>query len=63
LQTEVLAFEFREFKLDVARGCLHKGGEEIKLRPKVYEALKYLVENPGRLISKKELRWVSPSLR
>jgi predicted ATPase/DNA-binding winged helix-turn-helix (wHTH) protein/predicted negative regulator of RcsB-dependent stress response len=55
LQTEVLAFEFREFKLDVTRGCLLKGEKEIKLRPKVYEALKYLVENPGRLISKKEL--------
>jgi predicted ATPase/DNA-binding winged helix-turn-helix (wHTH) protein len=55
LQTEVLAYEFAEFKLDVARGCLLKGGDQIKLRPKVYEALKYLVENPGRLISKKEL--------
>ena len=32
-----------------------RGGEEIKLRPKVYEALKYLVENPGRLIGKQEL--------
>ncbi len=30
-------------------------GEEIKLRPKVYETLKYLVENSGRLISKEEL--------
>ena len=29
--------------------------EEIKLRPKVYEALKYLVEHPGRLIGKQEL--------
>ena len=32
-----------------------KDGQEIKLRPKVYETLKYLVENPGRLIGKKEL--------
>jgi predicted ATPase len=32
-----------------------KAGEEIKLRPKVYETLKYLVENFGRLISKQEL--------
>ena len=32
-----------------------KAGEEIKLRPKVYETLKYLVENPGRLIGKQEL--------
>ena len=32
-----------------------KAGEEIKLRPKVYETLKYLVEHPGRLIGKQEL--------
>jgi len=32
-----------------------KAGEELKLRPKVYETLKYLVEHPGRLIGKQEL--------
>jgi predicted ATPase len=32
-----------------------KAGEEIKLRPKVYETLKYLVEHAGRLIGKQEL--------
>ena len=47
-------YQFGEFTLDVSRGCLLKGGEEIKLRPKVYEALKYLVEHPGRLISKQD---------
>ncbi len=41
--------------MDVARGCVLKAGEEIKLRPKVYETLKYLVEHPGRLIGKPEL--------
>src|SRR5690348_18405065 len=50
-----LAYQFGDFTLDVARGCVLRGGEEIKLRPKVYEALKYLVENPGRLIGKQEL--------
>ena len=39
----------------MARGCLLQGDEEIKLRPKVYETLKYLVENAGRLVSKQEL--------
>ena len=34
---------------------MFKAGEEIKLRPKVYETLKYLVEHPGRLIGKQEL--------
>ena len=51
-----MSYQFGEFTLDVARGCvLRAGGEEIKLRPKVFKALKYLVENPGRLISKQEL--------
>src|SRR5205814_6982085 len=44
-----------EFTLDLTRGCLLRGTQEIKLPPKPFEALKYLVENPGRLISKAEL--------
>lgn len=55
METNSLSYQFGEFTLDVARGCVLKGKEEIKLRPKVYEALKYLVENPGRLIGKQEL--------
>jgi predicted ATPase/DNA-binding winged helix-turn-helix (wHTH) protein len=50
-----LNYQFGDFTLDIARGCVLKDGEEIKLRPKVYETLKYLVEHPGRLIGKKEL--------
>ena len=50
-----LVYQFGDFTLDVLRGTLSKGREEIKLRPKVYETLKYLVENPGRLIGKQEL--------
>ena len=46
---------FDEFTLDLTRGCLLYGQEEIKLRPKSFEVLKYLVENNGRLISKDEL--------
>ncbi len=53
--TSPLKYHFGEFTLDVARGCVLKAGEEIKLRPKVYETLKYLVEHPGRLIGKQEL--------
>jgi predicted ATPase/DNA-binding winged helix-turn-helix (wHTH) protein len=55
LETSPVSYQFDEFTLDVAKGCVLKGREEIKLRPKVYETLKYLVENPGRLISKQEL--------
>ena len=46
---------FDGFTLDLTRGCLVRGAQEIKLRPKPFEALKYLVENSGRLISKAEL--------
>jgi predicted ATPase/DNA-binding winged helix-turn-helix (wHTH) protein len=48
-------YQFGQFTLDVVRGCVLRGQQEIKLRPKVYEALKYLVENPSRLITKQEL--------
>src|SRR2546425_13293777 len=46
---------FDGFTVDLTRGCLRRGAREIKLRPKPFEALKYLVDNPGRLISKAEL--------
>jgi len=55
LETRPLNYQFGEFTLDIARGCVLKGGEEIRLRPKVYETLKYLVEHAGRLIGKQEL--------
>jgi DNA-binding winged helix-turn-helix (wHTH) protein/TolB-like protein len=46
---------FDKFALDLTRGCLRGGSGEIKLRPKAFEVLKYLVENNGRLINKDEL--------
>ena len=55
LETRLLNYQFGEFTLDVTKGCLLKAGTEVKLRPKVYETLKYLVEHPGRLIGKQEL--------
>ena len=48
-------YQFGEFTLDIARGCVLCAGTEIKLRPKVYETLRYLVEHPGQLIGKQEL--------
>ncbi len=55
METHDSSYRFAGFTLDLAKGCLFNGVQEIKLRPKVYEALKYLVEHPGRLISKQEL--------
>jgi len=46
---------FKDFTLDLDRGCLSRGAEEIKLRPKVFEALTYLVDHHNRLVPKDEL--------
>jgi predicted ATPase/DNA-binding winged helix-turn-helix (wHTH) protein len=48
-------YQFGEFTLDIRKGCLTRGTEEIRLRPKVFETLKYLVQNQGRLVAKPEL--------
>jgi formylglycine-generating enzyme required for sulfatase activity len=46
---------FDRFALDLARGCLRAGDQEIDLRPKTFEVLCYLTENAGRLVSKRQL--------
>jgi len=48
-------YTFNGFAVDLDRACLLHSGEEVKLRPKVFEALKYLVENNNRLVTKEEL--------
>jgi len=48
-------YEFGEFTLDVERGAVFRAGKEIRLRPKVYETLKFFLEHPGRLVGKQEL--------
>jgi TolB-like protein/DNA-binding winged helix-turn-helix (wHTH) protein/Tfp pilus assembly protein PilF len=49
------AFRFGEFTLDLERGALFRAGTEVKLRPKSFEVLSYLVRQHGRLVSKDEL--------
>jgi len=46
---------FKDFTLDLDRGGLFRAGEEVRLRPKVFETLRYLVEHDNRLVSKDEL--------
>lgn len=53
LQHQTLSFD--DFTLDLARGCLLRGVEEVKLRPKSFEVLRLLIENSDRLVSKAEL--------
>jgi DNA-binding winged helix-turn-helix (wHTH) protein len=48
-------YSFEDFTLDMDRGCLLRAGQEVRLRPKSFEVLKYLVEHHGRLVSKNDL--------
>ena len=48
-------YRFADFILEPDRAALLRAGEEIKLRPKVFDALRYLVENRGRVVPKEEL--------
>lgn len=46
---------FDRYVLDLDSGCLLLDESEIILRPKTFAVLRFLVENPGRLVSKDEL--------
>lgn len=48
-------YRFGAFALDLDRGALSRNGEGLKLRPKAFDVLTYLVEHHGRLVSKREL--------
>jgi DNA-binding winged helix-turn-helix (wHTH) protein len=48
-------FQFDDYVLDVARGCLRTADREVELRPKSFEVLRCLVENSSRLVTKDEL--------
>jgi len=47
--------QFASFRLDSANECLWRDGVQIPLPPRPYAVLRYLVENPGRLITHDEL--------
>jgi DNA-binding winged helix-turn-helix (wHTH) protein len=51
--------EFPPFRLDTVNQCLLRGDgvaeERIRLAPKAFDVLRYLVEHPGRLVAHKEL--------
>jgi predicted ATPase len=47
--------QFKSFGLDTSNQCLLRDGAPIDLAPKPFAVLRYLVENPGRLITHDEL--------
>ncbi len=48
-------YRFGPFQLDTAQGILSAGATEIPLGIKAFETLRYLVENAGRVVTKREL--------
>lgn len=46
---------FGDFALDLRKCTLLRLSEEIRLRPRVFDVLHYLVAHPGRVITKEEL--------
>jgi DNA-binding winged helix-turn-helix (wHTH) protein len=48
-------FQFEGYTLDIGRHSLRAADREVTLRPKSFEVLRYLVENPDRLVTKEEL--------
>ncbi len=47
-------YEFEDFRLAPAEKQLLRGDKLLKMQPKVFETLQFLVENQGRLIDKNE---------
>lgn len=48
-------YHFGKFSLDLDREELSAGDQHVRLRPKSFAVLKYLVERHGRLVTKEEL--------
>jgi DNA-binding winged helix-turn-helix (wHTH) protein/predicted ATPase len=46
---------FDRFRLDLPNECLWEGSQAIKLRPKAFAVLDYLLGRPGQLVTKDEL--------
>lgn len=49
------SLRFDRYTLDLARSALRRGEEQIELRPKSFDVLRYLAENAGRVVSKDEV--------
>ncbi len=53
-ENEPVTYVFGSYLLDTRAGELRCKGERVSLAPKVFEVLLLLVQNPGKLISKRE---------
>ena len=46
---------FPPFSVDLESECLWRGDEPVELRPKTWQLMRFLVDNPGRLLTRDEL--------
>ena len=53
--TEKEMYEFGPFSLDPTERVIFRDGTPVRLTPKVFDTLVYLVRNRGRLLTKDEL--------
>jgi DNA-binding winged helix-turn-helix (wHTH) protein len=51
----LMVFRFYAFKLDEQRRELSVGGRELRLQPRVFDVLAYLLRHRDRVVSKDEL--------
>lgn len=54
-ETDFRYFEFGEFRLDSHRRILYKSGKPLHLSPRIFDLLRVLVENHGRVLAHDEL--------
>lgn len=50
------AFHFGEYQVDLVEGQLYKAGIRIKLREKSFRVLAALLDHPGQIVTREELR-------
>jgi DNA-binding winged helix-turn-helix (wHTH) protein/tetratricopeptide (TPR) repeat protein len=53
--TSQRTLRFRGFELDLARYTIRRGANEVSLRPKTFDVLRYLAERAGQVVTKDEL--------
>ncbi|MEM7564283.1 MAG: winged helix-turn-helix domain-containing protein, partial [Pseudomonadota bacterium] len=50
-----MIWTFEDYRLDTDNEALFKGAEQVELRPKTFDVLRYLVEHAGELVRKETL--------
>ncbi len=48
-------FRFGDVEVDLAQGCVRRGGEELHLRQQTFQVMVYLLKNRDRIVTKEEL--------